>query len=131
MSEAKRNEIFVHALGRSYLKEDTEGVSRSSPSLSSARSNPCRPSETDTSRSPCFHRSQRVIRLDTFSKTIAPGCRMGWTTSNALFTERLTRASETSTQQPSGAMQVLLINLLVKTWGMSGWLRWLRGIRGE
>ena len=29
VSEAKRNEIFIAALGRSYLKEDTEGVSLS------------------------------------------------------------------------------------------------------
>ncbi|KAL7409247.1 pyridoxal phosphate-dependent transferase [Mrakia frigida] len=97
-SEQKRNEVFINALGRSYLKEDHEG---------------------------------RVIRIDTFSKTIAPGCRLGWTTSNALFTERLLRASETSTQQPSGPTQVLVINLIVKTWGMGGWLRWLRGLRGE
>ena len=27
VSEEKRNEIFIAALGRSYLKEDTEGVS--------------------------------------------------------------------------------------------------------
>ena len=33
----------------------------------------------------------RVIRLDTFSKTIAPGCRLGWITAQPAFIERLTR----------------------------------------
>jgi DNA-binding transcriptional MocR family regulator len=33
----------------------------------------------------------RVIRLDTFSKTIAPGCRLGWITAQPRLTERLLR----------------------------------------
>lgn len=33
----------------------------------------------------------RVIRLDTFSKTIAPGCRLGWITAQPEFIERFTR----------------------------------------
>lgn len=33
----------------------------------------------------------RVIRLDTFSKTVAPGCRLGYTTAQPAFIERLTR----------------------------------------
>lgn len=33
----------------------------------------------------------RVIRLDTFSKTIAPGCRLGWITAQPRFIERLER----------------------------------------
>lgn len=33
----------------------------------------------------------RVIRLDTFSKTIAPGCRLGWITAQPRFIERLVR----------------------------------------
>lgn len=33
----------------------------------------------------------RVIRLDTFSKTIAPGCRLGWITAQPEFIERLLR----------------------------------------
>uniref|UniRef100_A0A0W0FCP6 PLP-dependent transferase n=1 Tax=Moniliophthora roreri TaxID=221103 RepID=A0A0W0FCP6_MONRR len=44
----------------------------------------------------------RVIRLDTFSKTIAPGSRLGWFTCNPMFAERIERASETSTQAPCG-----------------------------
>lgn len=33
----------------------------------------------------------RVIRLDTFSKTVAPGCRLGWITAQPMFIERLLR----------------------------------------
>jgi DNA-binding transcriptional MocR family regulator len=33
----------------------------------------------------------RVIRLDTFSKTVAPGCRLGWITAQPKFIERLIR----------------------------------------
>lgn len=33
----------------------------------------------------------RVIRLDTFSKTVAPGCRLGWITAQPAFIERFER----------------------------------------
>ena len=33
----------------------------------------------------------RVVRLDTFSKTVAPGCRLGWITAQPKFIERFTR----------------------------------------
>lgn len=43
----------------------------------------------------------RVIRLDTFSKTIAPGLRLGWITAQREFIERLDRITAL-TSQPSG-----------------------------
>jgi DNA-binding transcriptional MocR family regulator len=33
----------------------------------------------------------RVVRLDTFSKTIAPGCRLGWITAQPQLVERYVR----------------------------------------
>lgn len=33
----------------------------------------------------------RVIRMDTYSKTVAPGARLGWFTCNPMFAERLER----------------------------------------
>lgn len=54
----------------------------------------------------------------------------GRITSNARFSERLLRASETSTQQPSGFTQVMVAKVL-ETWGMDGWIRWLRGLRAQ
>lgn len=85
----------------------------------------------------------RVVRLDTFSKTIAPGCRLGWVTAQPAIIERLARITESSTQQPSGFVQSLVAELLRgqqakdKTakksdqgWQMDGWVRWLEGLRG-
>ena len=55
----------------------------------------------------------RVVRLDTFSKTVAPGCRLGWITAQPAFIERLARITETSTQQPSGFVQSLISELVM------------------
>ncbi|KAF7352816.1 Aminotran-1-2 domain-containing protein [Mycena venus] len=75
-----------------------------------------------------FDYQGRVIRLDTFSKTIAPGCRLGWYTCNPLFAERLERASETSTQAPCGLGQSL-VTATLQEWGYEGYIRWLKALR--
>ncbi|KAF8897502.1 pyridoxal phosphate-dependent transferase [Infundibulicybe gibba] len=72
----------------------------------------------------------RVIRLDTFSKTIAPGCRLGWFTCNPLFAERLERQGETSSQAPCGFGQSVVISLL-SAWKYDGYIRWLKGLRTQ
>jgi DNA-binding transcriptional MocR family regulator len=89
----------------------------------------------------------RVVRLDTFSKTVAPGCRLGWITTQPALAERILRITETSTQQPSGFVQSLIAELLIgpqsskdggrggekdgSGWQMDGWVRWLEGLRGN
>lgn len=99
----------------------------------------------------------RVIRLDTFSKTVAPGCRLGWITAQPAFIERLLRISETTTQAPSGFVQSLVAELVLgpdhdglntsathskpkdgkgglpsgQGWKADGWVRWLEGLRGN
>jgi DNA-binding transcriptional MocR family regulator len=89
----------------------------------------------------------RVIRLDTFSKTVAPGCRLGWITAQPVFIEKILRISETSTQQPSGFVQSMIAELIMgpqspsdggrggskdgSGWNMDGWVRWLEGLRGN
>ncbi|KAK0225502.1 PLP-dependent transferase [Armillaria fumosa] len=77
-----------------------------------------------------FDTEGRVIRLDTFSKTLSPGNRLGWFTCNPVFTERLLRATEVVTQTPSGWSQAILSELL-RSWGISGYLRWLSGLKRE
>ncbi|KAI0065787.1 PLP-dependent transferase [Artomyces pyxidatus] len=72
----------------------------------------------------------RVIRLETFSKTVAPGTRLGWFTCNSRFAERLERIGETTTQSPCGLGQVLVMKLL-ETWSFDGYVRWLQGIRTQ
>ncbi|RPA81299.1 PLP-dependent transferase [Ascobolus immersus RN42] len=73
----------------------------------------------------------RVIRLDSFSKVIAPGSRMGWVVASAEITERITRHNENSVQNPSGIAQVLMHRLLDETWGHEGYFEWLGYIRKE
>ncbi|KAL5405994.1 hypothetical protein PMIN03_008061 [Paraphaeosphaeria minitans] len=89
----------------------------------------------------------RVIRLDTFSKTVAPGCRLGWITAQPAFIERILRITETSTQQPSGFVQSTIAELFMgpqsstdpgrggakdgSGWKVDGWVRWLEGLRGN
>jgi DNA-binding transcriptional MocR family regulator len=89
----------------------------------------------------------RVIRLDTFSKTIAPGCRLGWITAQPAVIERITRLTETSTQFPSGFVQAMVAGMILgqhgdedvrgpkskskSGWKMDGWVRWLEGLRGS
>lgn len=89
----------------------------------------------------------RVIRLDTFSKTIAPGSRLGWITAQPALIERLARITEVTTQQPSGFVQSVVAETLMgehpnenearvskradgNGWQMDGWVRWLEGLRG-
>ncbi|EJF62296.1 PLP-dependent transferase [Dichomitus squalens] len=72
----------------------------------------------------------RVIRLDTFSKTIAPGSRLGFFTCNPVFAERLERIGETSTQAPCGFGQSLITQLLT-TWQFDGYARWLQGLAAQ
>ncbi|KAH0402714.1 aromatic amino acid aminotransferas-like protein, partial [Aureobasidium melanogenum] len=89
----------------------------------------------------------RVLRLDTFSKTVAPGCRLGWITGQPALIERILRLTETSTQQPSGFVQSMIAELIIgpqaddidpgkgpangKGWNTAGWVRWLEGLRGN
>jgi DNA-binding transcriptional MocR family regulator len=89
----------------------------------------------------------RVVRLDTFSKTMAPGCRLGWITAQPALVERILRITETSTQQPSGFVQSMVAELIMGPqsfsdpgrggaadgggWKVDGWVRWLEGLRGN
>lgn len=85
----------------------------------------------------------RVVRLDTFSKTVAPGCRLGWITTQPALCERLLRITETSTQQPSGFVQSMIAQLIMgpqqpdgvrggaQGWKTDGFVRWLEGLRGN
>ncbi|EEB08175.1 aromatic aminotransferase [Schizosaccharomyces japonicus yFS275] len=70
----------------------------------------------------------RVIRLDSMSKVVAPGTRLGWLTGHPLFMERALRQNEVNIQSASGLSQVLLHGIL-HTWGQEGYLEWLKQIR--
>lgn len=71
----------------------------------------------------------RVCRLESFSKVIAPGSRVGWIVASEQIIERFVRQFESSTQNPSGISQIVLYKLLDEHWGHSGYLDWLINLR--
>jgi len=71
----------------------------------------------------------RVMRMDSFSKVIAPGTRVGWITASAQIVDRYIRHSDLSTQGPSGISQLVLFKLLDDHWGHQGYLQWLAHLR--
>ncbi|RPD55468.1 L-tyrosine:2-oxoglutarate aminotransferase [Lentinus tigrinus ALCF2SS1-7] len=70
----------------------------------------------------------RVVRIDSFSKIMAPGLRLGWITSQPAFQAHLIRYIDLSTQHPSGFPQAL-VTLLLEGWGLAGFDRWVRSLR--
>ncbi len=73
----------------------------------------------------------RVMRMDSFSKVIAPGMRTGFITASEQIVERVVRHQEMSVQNPSGLSQLTLYKLLDEHWGHGGFLDWLVYLRGE
>jgi len=71
----------------------------------------------------------RVMRMDSFSKVIAPGTRVGWITASKQIVERFIRHNECSNQNPSGISQLILYKLLDESWGHDGYLQWLINLR--
>lgn len=73
----------------------------------------------------------RVLRMDSFSKVVVPGSRVGWVTASEAIIERHIRHSEVCNQGPSGISQVILYKLLDEQWGHEGYFKWLMSLRGE
>ncbi|KAL5359077.1 pyridoxal phosphate-dependent transferase [Aspergillus floccosus] len=59
----------------------------------------------------------RVLRLDSFSKVLIPGSRLGWITASAQIVERYIRHAEVSNQGPSG--------------GHESYIKWLIKLKAE
>ncbi|KAJ2006589.1 hypothetical protein GGI04_001832 [Coemansia thaxteri] len=73
----------------------------------------------------------RVIRLDSFSKILAPGLRCGWITAPKYMTDKIQFHNETSVQQPAGVSQAIVSKLINEHWGHEGWERHLVQIQRE
>ncbi|KAI2628982.1 aromatic amino acid aminotransferase-like protein [Xylaria nigripes] len=73
----------------------------------------------------------RVLRMDSFSKVVVPGSRIGWVTGSEQVIERFIRHNECSSQGPAGISQVVMYKLLDETWGHEGFLRWLIHLRNK
>ncbi|EIW53725.1 L-tyrosine:2-oxoglutarate aminotransferase [Trametes versicolor FP-101664 SS1] len=71
----------------------------------------------------------RVIRIDSFSKIMAPGMRLGWITSHPDFYTHLVKFIDLSTQNPHGFGQILIVELLgPHGWQLAGFDRWVRSL---
>ncbi|EIW74179.1 L-tyrosine:2-oxoglutarate aminotransferase [Coniophora puteana RWD-64-598 SS2] len=74
----------------------------------------------------------RVVRLDSFSKVLAPGIRLGWITSSPFFADKLDMLTDSSTQHPHGLGQAYLAELLGPTgWGADGLMKWVHSLARE
>ncbi|KAG5982247.1 hypothetical protein E4U55_002163 [Claviceps digitariae] len=71
----------------------------------------------------------RVLRMDSLSKVLVPGSRLGWVVGSEQIIERYQRHAEVASQGPSGFSQVILYKLLDESWGHEGYLRWLMHLR--
>ncbi|KAJ1766332.1 hypothetical protein GGH19_003302 [Coemansia sp. RSA 1807] len=71
----------------------------------------------------------RVIRLDSFSKILAPNLRCGWITAPAYIQDRMQILNESTILQPSGLTQGVISRLLNDTWGIEGWIEHLNALR--
>ncbi|KAG1779075.1 pyridoxal phosphate-dependent transferase [Suillus placidus] len=71
----------------------------------------------------------RVLRIDTFSKVLAPGMRLGWITSNKLFHLKLADYTDSSTQPPHAFGQMFVTEMLSENgWKVEGFCRWLKSL---
>ena len=73
----------------------------------------------------------RVLRMDSFSKVVVPGSRLGWVTASEQVIERYLRHAEVASQGPSGISQLVMYKLIDEKWGHEGFLQWLMHLRTE
>lgn len=64
--------------------------------------------------------NKRVLRLDSFSKVLSSGLRIGFVTGPKQFIDRMNLTSQATNIHTSGLPQVMLTRLL-KHWGQQGW----------
>lgn len=67
----------------------------------------------------------RVIRLDSTSKILAPGLRLGWLTAPRAVVETYQASHDLGVVHPSGLSQVVTFKLLSEIWGHGGFEEWL------
>ncbi|CUS24167.1 LAQU0S14e01706g1_1 [Lachancea quebecensis] len=72
----------------------------------------------------------RVIRMDSFSKVLGPGTRLGWLVGSKKILKAYVQLHEMTIQNPSGFSQAIVAGTLNR-WGQHGFLDWLIGLRQE
>lgn len=72
--------------------------------------------------------SGRVLRLDSTSKILAPGLRLGWLTGPRNIVETFQASHDLGVDHPSGLSQAVVFKLLSQAWGHNGFLWWLHNL---
>lgn len=72
--------------------------------------------------------SGRVLRLDSTSKVLAPGLRLGWLTGPKSTIETFQASHDLGVVHPSGLSQAAVFKLLSQAWGHNGFFRWLHNL---
>ncbi|KAJ9322279.1 hypothetical protein DTO027B5_6260 [Paecilomyces variotii] len=72
--------------------------------------------------------SGRVVRLDSTSKILSPGLRVGWVIAKAEIIDKFLAYQEVSTVAVSGPAQLMLWKLLDDYWGHEGFSCWLESL---
>lgn len=73
-------------------------------------------------------KSGRVLRLDSTSKILAPGLRLGWITAPKAIVETFQASHDFGIVHPSGLSQVIVYKLLSEAWGHGGFAQWLQNL---
>ncbi|KAK9835444.1 hypothetical protein WJX74_000131 [Apatococcus lobatus] len=72
----------------------------------------------------------RVVRMDSCSKLLAPGLRLGWVTAAPPLLEKMAMHTHASLNGPNGICQALLMELLSQ-WGESGFEKYVLTMQAE
>ncbi|SCU94556.1 LADA_0G09296g1_1 [Lachancea dasiensis] len=72
----------------------------------------------------------RVIRLESFSKILSPGARLGWIVGSQDLLRTYIHFQELTVHSPSGFAQTMVAGLLNR-WGHQGYTNWLIALRAE
>ncbi|KAJ1937373.1 hypothetical protein EC988_007909, partial [Linderina pennispora] len=126
MSESRRAEIYRVAQKHNLV------IVEDDPYYFMQFPKPHEPVDSDLVLVPSFlslDTDGRVIRLDSFSKILAPNLRCGWVTAPSYILDRVQLLNEATSLQPSGLSQGVISKILNNSWGMAGWESHLRHLR--
>ncbi|KAJ1935071.1 hypothetical protein FBU59_005501, partial [Linderina macrospora] len=118
MSEGRRAEIYKVAQKHNLV------IVEDDPYYFLQFPKPHEPVNSDLALVPSFlslDTDGRIIRLDSFSKILAPNLRCGWVTAPSYILDRLQLLNEATSLQPSGLSQGVISKILNDSWGMAGW----------
>lgn len=134
-SPARRKEIYQVAEEHDlYILEDDPYYYLSLGNLAKDDTTPETPETYLARLSPSYLSldvSGRVMRMDSASKILAPGLRIGWITASKQVVSKFLIHTEVGSMAPSGPSQIMMYKLVDETWGHKGFFQWLAHLSGQ